>query len=242
MFSGSLGLYVPVLARLVLPLLTLTQSAGVSACPLLSPDYPIPRQLSNSSTISTASAKLTTFLNAQLQNGTASTSILDRENTSFSIDVYSRYSPQQSLFTYHFSAPSLDQSGEGVTHVDSNSIYRIASITKVLTTYAFLIHAGFGAFNDPITKYVPEVAAAANADAAAHTSAIDAVSWEDVTLGALASQLGGVPRDAAPDAASDLAIQKVGLPPVAHENGSFCAGSVLVQLPCGRQCKFHAIP
>jgi CubicO group peptidase (beta-lactamase class C family) len=47
---------------------------------------------------------------------------------------------------------------EGVATADSNTIYRIASISKLLTVYTYLITAGDSSFNDLITKYVQELA------------------------------------------------------------------------------------
>ena len=46
-------------------------------------------------------------------------------------------------------------------------------------------------FNDPITKYVPELAAAAKHE----QNAVDSVDWESVTVGNLASQMSGAGRD-----------------------------------------------
>jgi CubicO group peptidase (beta-lactamase class C family) len=79
----------------------------------------------------------------------------------------------------------------GVKNVDSHSQYRIGSISKLFTVYTFLIEAGDVKFNDPITKYVPELAAAARHE----QNAVDSVDWESVTVGNLASQMSGIGRD-----------------------------------------------
>jgi hypothetical protein len=96
-----------------------------------------------------------------------------------------------------FAASALAEPIEGVATVDSNTIYRIASISKLLIVYMYLITAGGPSFNDPITKYVPELAqydhAAANV---LSMDDIDSLDWKDITTGSLASHLTGVGRDA----------------------------------------------
>jgi CubicO group peptidase (beta-lactamase class C family) len=52
---------------------------------------------------------------------------------------------------------------------------------------------GDGHWNDPITRYVPELKQAQSNYSA--SSAIDSVQWEEVTLGELASHMAGITRD-----------------------------------------------
>ncbi len=67
-------------------------------------------------------------------------------------------------------------------------MYRIASISKVFTVLLLLRHEGRISLDDPVTKYVSELAAAEAEES------VEAVSWGNVTLGALASHLGGIGR------------------------------------------------
>ena len=83
----------------------------------------------------------------------------------------------------------MANSTSGVHVVDENSIYRIGSISKMFTVYTFLLELGDGYWNQPVTKYVPELAAAAKDDV------ITQVQWEDVTLGDLAGQMAGIDRE-----------------------------------------------
>lgn len=109
-------------------------------------------------------------------------------------------------------------------------------MSKLLTTYLYLIEAGDTSFNDPITKYVPELAAyVANNAAELAADAVGVLNWDAITVGALASQLAGVPRDAAPGPAQDQLIAKLtGLPAASAPNVSFCGDPSVVQLPCDR--------
>lgn len=117
-------------------------------------------------------------------------------------------------------------SAEGVRAVDSNTIYRVGSISKAWTVYIWLLAAGDTAFNDPITRYVPEIAEYAARNPA--TDSVNAVDWNTITVGALASQLSGISRDPAAGRQGDAPYQAFfGLPPPSHEapDSSFCGES-----------------
>jgi hypothetical protein len=58
--------------------------------------------------------------------------------------------------------------------------------------YAFLLEAGYQYFSQPITNFVPELAALA---ASQSGNAITSVAWGDVTIGDLASHLAGIASD-----------------------------------------------
>ena len=77
----------------------------------------------------------------------------------------------------------------GVREVDENTVHRIGSVTKMLTVYAFLIQVGDRIWNDPVTKYIPELRSSA-AD-----NAVYRVDWDEVTVGSLASFESGLMRD-----------------------------------------------
>jgi hypothetical protein len=59
--------------------------------------------------------------------------------------------------------------------------------------YLFMVEAGDQYFTRPITDFVPELAQAA-LDATT-SGTINATQWEDITIGALASQIAGIARD-----------------------------------------------
>ena len=104
--------------------------------------------------------------------------------------------------------------------------------------YTYLAAAGDVSFNEPVTKYIPELAAYAEKNAAAlETSDIDLFDWNDITVGALASHLSGIVRDFAPNLASEGPIPAL-LPPVPDVNVKFCGNPAQSQLPCNRSGKF----
>jgi len=148
----------------------------------------------------------------------------------------------QPLFTYHFSAPEFENATEGVRQVNSSTVYRLGSMSKLLSVYNFLIAAGDVHFNQPITKYVPELASfAAQHEAALKTNDIDTVNWDQVTLGALASQMAGIAREDGFGAVQDADLRAgLGLPEVASINASFCGPTDMqVQVPCTRAGNYH---
>jgi CubicO group peptidase (beta-lactamase class C family) len=164
---------------------------------------------------------------------------LDAHTTSFSIDVYS-ITQATPLFTYHYSAPGLSNPVEGVAKVDSNTIFRVGSASKLWTVYLYLIEAGDVSFKEPITKYIPELATYAKTNAAALANdGTDITAWKDITIGALASQMAGIARDAAPAASQDAKLVAAGLPPVPPVHGSFCGDPAQEQLPCDRAGKLR---
>jgi hypothetical protein len=128
------------------------------------------------------------------RTGNSTYGAFDGDTTSFSIQMFSE-NDNQPLLEYHHTAPSLIQKA-GADVVGPDSIYRIASITKAVTVFTFLAVAGDARFNDPITRYVPELRDAARKfDAALHP--IDNTAWEDVTIAGLASHMASIPRDSA---------------------------------------------
>jgi Beta-lactamase len=173
-------------------------------------------------------------IEAAVQHPTSSVE-LDPHNTSFSIDIYSAFD-NDSLFTYHYSAPALAKSSDGVRTVDSDTIYRIGSISKLLTVYTYLLAAGDLSFNNPITEYVPELAAyAAKNKNLLKDNTLEVTDWESITIGALASHMAGIPRDFPGGPAADSLLTDLGLPPVPAVNISYCGEPL--EFPCNREGK-----
>jgi hypothetical protein len=162
-------------------------------CPLIGPDFPAPKSLPSSKTFQSAITNLTQILSNALTTGITSYGPFDPTNTSFSIEMFSTHQPLP-LYTNHSSSPLLAESQYGTKSVDSNTIYRIGSLTKLISVYTFLIQDGDIKLNEPVTKYVPELLAAAQALNATQDP-LDHVAWEDVTLGELASQMADIGRD-----------------------------------------------
>jgi CubicO group peptidase (beta-lactamase class C family) len=111
-------------------------------------------------------------------------------NNSFSIQVFTS---DEILYEHYHTAPTLPSLRQyGVSQVDENTVYRIGSITKIFTVYAFLLDAGQQYFGHPVTEFVPELAVQAENKAG---NAITTTDWADVTIGDLASHLAGIASD-----------------------------------------------
>ncbi|KAI1340287.1 beta-lactamase/transpeptidase-like protein [Xylariaceae sp. FL0016] len=156
-------------------------ASAAPTCPLEGSVFPKPAQLADSEAIKTAVANLTTTF----ENITSSA-----QNYSFAVEVFSA-GHAEPLFSVYHTAPRLSTlNTTGVSKVDANTVFRLGSMTKVYTIYLFLIRAGDKIWNEPITKYVPELQALAN-----RSDPVKYVAWDDVTIGGLATQMTGIPRD-----------------------------------------------
>ncbi|KAI0129092.1 beta-lactamase/transpeptidase-like protein [Xylariales sp. AK1849] len=204
--------------------LVLTHTDGVSAaldglCPPLGPVLPAPTSPSASLHVQSA---LTVFEEA-LRNVTSNLNV-----SAVSVGVHSIHEVEPML-VFHHTPPKLD--ARGVKQVDSDTLYRLASTSKIFPVLAILKTPGMD-LNDPITKYLPELRSL-NEQAQAQ-NAIWAVDWDDITLGALASHH-GIPADLPLDLTTDPAIDwtEIGFPSV-HES-LLLNCSLRGDPPCGRK-------
>ncbi|KAI0817036.1 beta-lactamase/transpeptidase-like protein [Xylaria sp. FL0064] len=150
-------------------------------CPLEGPVFPKPLQISEGDAVKAAISNLTETFKGITDSA---------QNYSFALEVFSAHEPDP-VFSVLHTAPKLATSNTtGVKTVDENTVFRLGSLTKIYTIYTFLINAGDRIWNEPITKYVPELQTLANrSDPVADTA------WEKVTIGGLATQMTGIPRD-----------------------------------------------
>ena len=150
-------------------------------CPLEGPVFPKPLQLADSNAIKKAISNLTETFNG-ITNGA--------QNYSFALQVFSAHDPDP-IFSVLHTAPKLATlNTTGVKTVDENTVFRLGSLTKIYSIYLFLINAGDKVWNEPITNYVPELRSLAN-----DSDPVTKTAWEKVTIGGLATQMTGIPRD-----------------------------------------------
>ncbi|KAI2773964.1 beta-lactamase/transpeptidase-like protein [Daldinia loculata] len=156
-------------------------AAASPTCPIDGPAFPKPLQPSKSEAVKAAVETLKdVFANVTEK----------AHNYSISVQVFSANEPEP-LFSLSHTAPNLaSQRSTGVKKVDENTVFRLGSLTKIYTIYSFLINAGDKLWNEPITKYVPELQALAN-----RSDPVNYVAWDELTLGGLATQLTGIPRE-----------------------------------------------
>jgi hypothetical protein len=162
-------------------------------CPLGGPEFPKPRNLSANPTWQAAMRNLTAFFEGFDVNGVLGVPNTRPTNYSYATRLFSTNPGPEVLWERYHTQENLPSWSPGVKQVDQDTVFRVGSITKVFTVLAILVADGFTHFNDPITKYVPELAAlnARQKD----SNSIMKVDWDDVTLEALASQMSGLVRD-----------------------------------------------
>ncbi|KAH6876353.1 putative beta-lactamase, partial [Thelonectria olida] len=197
-------------------------------CPIIGAYYPVPTTLGSSEYVANATASAKTQIQEALSNG-----MLDGNTTTLSIQVYSLHDDSP-LATFHFTPEVLSsQRTAGVKAVDSNTVYRIGSVSKLWTAYLFLITAGDSSWARPVTDFVPELAAIVQGRKPSDNE-IDNVSWDTITVGALASHLAGIARDASwfPDLAAGL--KELGLPDQGGNSNSTCGDPTREMTPCNR--------
>ncbi|KXJ86467.1 beta-lactamase/transpeptidase-like protein [Microdochium bolleyi] len=163
--------------------------------------------------------------------------IIQANETAWTVAVFSAID-EEPLCERYFT-PEYNVS---VLQVDRDSVFRIASVSKVFSVWTFLMEVGDERFGDPITRYVPELAAAVTANTSVLKPGvvyddIDNVRWDEVTLGQLASHLAGIPRDPSQtDMSASLPREQgaaLGLPPLEDSEIPVCGVTGLLR-PCSR--------
>lgn len=145
-------------------------------CPNLGPAFVHDFDLKKTKAFQTAEAAFPDVLETLFSAGAIS-----KNTTTFSIDVFST-TTNESVYSYHHIAPE-NNATLPAGRVDDESIYRIGSVSKLYTAYAILAAAGIKVMDRPVTDYIPELLGG---------SSPNTIDWEEVTIGALMSQQGGI--------------------------------------------------
>jgi len=184
---------IPATSRLLAALTFAAQAAlaAPATCGLLGPAYPPATHGLSNPAYAAAAEAFKAELDAIVQTGNSSLlGAMYTANVTWSIAVFSSSSSSDDfLFEHYHEAPDLKGSltaGDG--SLDKDTLWRIGSVTKLVTVYAFLIGAGWEYFDEPVAKYVPELAKKGGIGAGG-------VDWNRITLGSLAGQLSGLARD-----------------------------------------------
>jgi len=162
---------------------------------LAGPAFPAPASLQTSSLLTSAVAAF--------EKSVAASAVVRANESAWAVAVFSIHD-EEPLYEKYFT-PAYNVS---VAQVDRDSVFRIASVSKVFSVWSFLMEVGDEHFNDPITRYIPELAAVSSTSRGAVVyDDIDTVQWDEVTLGQLASHLAGIPRDCEYRASYDLCLE-----------------------------------
>lgn len=162
----------------------------------LGPTFPPPRDLnSDKSLVSASWANLTSTFDAALKKN--NTSFFGVAKVTFSAGLFSIHDPAAAAkLQYHYTSPEIAHGTHGTNSVDGDSIYRMASVTKLFTVFAAMREFTDQDWDRPLTHVVPGLA-----DLGGETNDDDPVyriEWDKITPRALAAQIGGVPRDGLP--------------------------------------------
>lgn len=95
------------------------------------------------------------------------------------------------MLEFHHTPAISDNTSTAV--IDSQTIYRIGSISKLFAVLSVLTQ-GHIKLEDPITKYVPELRQL-KSEATPNANDITAVNWDQVTVGSLTTHMGGIGAD-----------------------------------------------
>ena len=143
------------------------------------------------------------------------------QSITFSLGMFSLHDEAAETLQYHYTSPEVKKAPNGTHNVDADSIYRVASVTKLFTVLAGMIEFKHGEWDRPLTDFVPELAEYARKHPG-QDEPVRTVQWDKVTLAALGAQMAGVPRGGYPyeDLITGLAANppldptSYGLPPV----------------------------
>ncbi|KAJ8105780.1 hypothetical protein ONZ43_g7288 [Nemania bipapillata] len=137
---------------------------------ILGPLNPAPADLtSGGSSVRSQWENLTSTLEGHLNGTMRNEALSGLDNITFSLGLFSVDDPTASAYLqYHHTGPDVRNSSLGVSKVDGNSIYRVASMTKVITVYAGLLLLDTGDWHKPLTEIFPETASLPGNDPVHH--------------------------------------------------------------------------
>lgn len=166
--------------------------ASYTTAEILGPLVPAPTDLtSESSLVAAAWKNLSSTFDSYLKDGVNSTStklLAGADNITWSAGMFSVHDPEASGLQYHWTAKEIADAVNGTSEVDGDSIYRGASITKLVTAYAGMLQLSPKQWNTPITELIPGLGEGGEAD-----DPLSATQWDKITPWALANQQSGAP-------------------------------------------------
>ncbi|KAI0010462.1 beta-lactamase/transpeptidase-like protein [Xylariaceae sp. FL0662B] len=176
---------------------TALAAAAVSAdsylpCPLLRAYVPPPTIDKASEEVASLTRDFTAVFDQLVQTGKSDDfGEVTPNTTSFSVVLFTGdkdTAEDPVLFEYQHTAAAVKAS-ENVT-VDSR--FPVGTLTQLFTVYAWLAEIGDGEWNTLITNFLPELKHAKNISS---FDGVPQVNWDEITIGALASQMSGLARD-----------------------------------------------
>lgn len=149
-----------------------------------------PTNLRTDEVFSALTENLTQTLQGVLSKGETPHGNVSMNDTAYSASLFSIDDPDL-LWEFHHTPDIIRNGSYGVREIDQDSVYRIGSISKLVTVYATLAKIGDKYWDRPVTEFLPELSGRNKS----HENTNDWVQWEQVTLGQLAGQTSGMGRD-----------------------------------------------
>lgn len=167
------------------------------------PAYPPPSDLSsNQSHVFEAFQNLTTALSTYLSDTNETSPTAALKNFTFSIGLFSVPDPAAREQQFHYTSPEVANGTNGTRKVDGDSIYNIASVSKLFTVFAGLLELSESDWNTPLTEINPLFKQYVEQNP--KTNLAITVQWDTITPAALAAQIAGVPRDILPGSPGEI--------------------------------------
>lgn len=163
---------------------------------ILGSSYPAPCDLSSNNSLVASSWR--NNISSTLQGLVSDSSPDDSfSNVTFSLGMFSLHDNDATSLQFHYTSLEIENSPNGTKIVNSDSIYRIASVTKVFTVLAGLLELNLTDWERPLTELIPTLAQFAE-QSSGKNDPINTVEWDKITPSALAAQIAGIPRDGYP--------------------------------------------
>jgi hypothetical protein len=106
--------------------------------------------------------------------------------TAFSVTLFSGFTDGL-IHEYHHTPASIAESKIGTRRIDADSIYRIASVSKLLTAYLLLIRDGEAHLNTAVAELIPELTKPSY-----NSTTGVLIDWGQVTVADLMTQMSGL--------------------------------------------------
>ncbi|KAK7455479.1 hypothetical protein Landi51_02683 [Colletotrichum acutatum] len=202
--------------RTSLPLVAATTLAGLATatpyqCPPFGAVLPAAKSPSTHPAVRAAVAAFIAALEAETAAYNAS---------AVSIGVSSAFEAAgtEPLVDFHFTP--RDRDAQGAQVVDRDTVYRLASVSKVFPVLAALQRDDVVRWDESVATYIPELA-----EGTEGRSKVEYVDWRDVSVEAAAVHYAGVGADMTTDGAAYPGDwESLGLPPVSEDEKPKCGG------------------
>ncbi|KAF5698577.1 beta-lactamase-like 1 [Fusarium globosum] len=227
--------YLTLALSLGLAVLPQQANSQETPCPLLGAIFPPVQHPLKSGDFSDTIAQLNATFKKIDHNGT-----LEGFNTTFYVQAFSA---SDTLFQHGY-VPSSMKGFLTSGSLNEDTMFRVGSVSKLLTVYTLLAEVGIKHMSDPVTKWVPELALAARNNKGDPTRK---VQWDEVTIGQLAGHMAGISRNFGFFDMSSIiesthqSPELYGLPILNKKERPHCSVSDPSLKPCSRKEFFQGI-